>query len=391
MSLEDELALSRAAARRLARLGPSEKRQALLALGEALERHAARVADASRPGEGSLAQEGRILSRAQVEELAEGFRGVARAPDPVGNLSESTRGPEGLEVARVTVPLGVVALAFEDRPALAAVAVALAVRSSNALVLTGPGAAAPACQALVDVLIERGLACGLPIGFLKRLPELGPSPDLDLVVRHGAPAPSGDAPVLIHEPGPSGLYVDRGADLEVALELLVGTVLASRPPRPRVSRLLLHEEVLEAFVARAADHLREGLLTLHADPMASAALQHHDLAPRPLPPAGAAPPASELAPPLVVRSVASPGEALRLLNAAGPRALDAVATADWSTARRFELECEGVCVALNTVPADAGVDGLPPGFDLGFVTASRHARGPIGARALTTTRLVVRR
>jgi glutamate-5-semialdehyde dehydrogenase len=120
------------------------------------------------------------------------------------------------------------------------------------------------------------------------------------------------------------------------------------------------------------------------DPAIQVALRGQDVS-------GSLTPSLGHSPSLELHCVQSPQEALEAMNQAGPRALDAIATADWSVARRFEHESQAVCVSINTVPALEGVDELPAGFNLGLVTRGRHVRGPIGLHALTTARVVVRR
>lgn len=393
MDAHDRLSLCRSAAQRLALLGPSEKREALLAMADALETHAVRLVAAGRPLPGAGLVDQDHLDRGDFQRLAQDVRVVARAPDPIGNLLEARRGPDGVEISRISVPLGVIALWFRNRPALTAVATALAVKSGNGLVLAGPGALHPISQTLYDVLLEAGLGSGLPIGFLESCPgDLGSwlgSPDpLDLLVVRDDPEDTlldqVRVPTLHHQPGTSSLYVDVSADLEVASTMLWEGALQDHASDAVIRRVLLHEESLESFLELNATRLREGMVSLVADSVGLVALRHLEIPCSP-------PPGLGMSPTLEISCVQSDREALGTLNRSGPRALDAVATSDWSVARRFERESQAVCVSLNTVPPQQGVNDLPAGFDLGTVTRGRHVRGPIGLHALTSARLVMRR
>jgi glutamate-5-semialdehyde dehydrogenase len=390
----DDLSLSRTAARRLALLGPSEKRESLLAMADGLEKNIVPLVEASRPGPNEELLDDLHLDRHDVTRLAQDIRVVARAPDPIGNLLESRRAPSGVEVSKISVPLGVVAFWHRSNPILTAIATALAVKSGNALVLAGPGATLPVSQALFEVLLESGLDFGLPIGFLKSLPlELAPSlsqaSGINLLILRRDPKSNPEIllhsriPILEHQPGICGLYVDASANLEVAYAMLIESTFPSRECSCRIRRVLIHEDLLEPFLERCAPQFRDRMLSLVADPACQVALRSLDLPFR-------VEEEMDLSPHLKLACVQSSEEALEAFNHAGPRALDAIATSEWSTARRFEHESESVCVAINTVPVREGVGDLPAGFDLGFVTQSRHARGPITLTSLVTTRQIIR-
>jgi glutamate-5-semialdehyde dehydrogenase len=408
-----ELCLAaREASRALAALPTGTKDAALHAIADALEARTpeilaanARDMEAGRANGLDAALLDRLaLDEGRVKGMADGVRAIAALPDPVGEVIDGQRLPNGLDVAKVRVPLGVVAVVYEARPNVTIDAAALCLKSGNAIVLRGSSSAAHSNAVLASVAARAAADAGVPAdaivlvagGGREELAELATQEGVvDLIVPRGGEglkaALKGVAtvPVIYAASGNCHVYVDAGADLDAAQRI----VLNAKTQRPGVCNaaetLLVHADVAPAFLPRVLGALRDAGVELRVDG------RTHALAGNAL--AGTLADATEedwdtefLAMILAVGIVDSVDEAIAHVNAHGSGHSEAIVTDRASAARAFERRVDAACVYVNasTRFTDGGQFGM--GAEIGNSTQKLHARGPIGLRELCTFKYVVR-
>lgn len=408
-SVADTCRAAQRAARRLATLDSGIKDAALEAIAAALEDRApeileasARDVEAGRAAELSPALLDRLaLDGRRLADMAAGVRKIAALPDPVGEVIEGSRLPNGLEVRKVRVPLGVVAVVYEARPNVTIDAAALCLKSGNAIVLRGSSSAANSNAVLAAVARDAALAAGLPDGVLslvagggrEELAELATQTGVvDLIIPRGGEglkaALKGVAsvPVIFAASGNCHVYVDGDADLAAAEAI----VLNAKTQRPGVCNaaetLLVHELSAPLFLPGALRALADAGVELRVDERAEGFAEGV--------PVRASDEESDWATEfldltLAVKVVDSVAEAIEHVNRYGSGHSEAIVTRNVEAARAFQLGVDAACVYVNasTRFTDGGEFGM--GAEIGNSTQKLHARGPIGLRELCTFKYLV--
>ena len=342
------------------------------------------------------------LDRERVAAISAGVRAIVALDDPVGELIDSFRLENGLEVRKVRVPLGVVAVVYEARPNVTIDAAALCLKSGNAIVLRGSSAAQHSNAVLAAIATEAATEAGLPAGALgliaggghEELTDLATQNGLvDLIIPRGgeglkaALGAVATVPIIYAASGNCHVYVDAGADLDAGEAI----VLNAKIQRPGVCNaaetLLVHSDVAAAFLPRALRSLQEAGVELRVDGRARAAAGEL---------AGDLIDATEedwgaefLALVLAVGVVDSVQEAVEHINSHGSGHSEAIVTPSAEAARAFELGVDAACVYVNA--STRFTDGFEYGMgaEIGNSTQKLHARGPIGMRELCTYKYLV--
>jgi glutamate-5-semialdehyde dehydrogenase len=408
LSVTDICLAAQRAARELATLGSGVKDAALRAIADALEERTpeileanARDLEAGRASGLSDALMDRLaLTEARVAAMAEGVRTIVALPDPVGEVVDGHRLPNGLDLRKVRVPLGVVAVVYEARPNVTIDAAALALKSGNAIVLRGSSSAAHSNAVLASVAATAAVEAGLPEGALalvagggrEELAELATQTGVvDLIIPRGGEglkaALKGVAtvPVIYAASGNCHVYVDASADLDRAVDIAVNAKVQRPGVCNAAETLLVHSDAAADYLPRALRALHEAGVELRVDERAAAY-------------AGDVPvvPAVDedwdtefLALILAVKVVDSVGEAIEHVNAHGSGHSEAILTRDTAAARSFQLGVDAACVYVNasTRFTDGGEFGM--GAEIGNSTQKLHARGPIGLRELCAFKYLV--
>ncbi len=407
-TVSDLCAAAKRASRVLATLGADVKNRALEGIADALVQRTAEILEAN----GRDLQAGReaglspalldrlALDPRRIEAIADGARRIAALPDPVGEVIDGSRLPNGLDVRKVRVPLGVVAVVYEARPNVTIDAAALCLKSGNAIVLRGSRSAAHSNAVLAAIAAEAATAAGLPAGALaligggdrEELRELATqSGTVDLIIPRGGEglkaALKGVAtvPVIFAASGNCHVYVDRSADLAMAQDIVINAKVQRPGVCNAAETLLVHRDVAPAFLPRALHALHDAGVTLHADDRARAIVS--DL---PLRVAVAEDWDTEyLALEMAVAVVDDVDAAISHVNRHGSGHSEAIVTSDTAAARAFELEVDAACVYVNasTRFTDGGEFGM--GAEIGNSTQKVHVRGPIGLRELCTFKYLV--
>jgi glutamate-5-semialdehyde dehydrogenase len=339
------------------------------------------------------------LDESGIEAMAAGLEAVAALPEPIGTeLARWTR-PNGLDIARVRVPLGVIGIIYESRPNVTADAGGLCLRSGNAAILRGGSESFNSSQVIVACLRRGIAAAGLPEAAVQLVPTrdraavalmLGMSDLIDVIVPRGGRSliervqRESRIPVIAHLEGLCHTYVDRAADLEAARRIVVNAKMRRTGVCGATETLLVDRAV-------AATHLPPILADLHA----AGCEIRGDAETRALDPLALA--ASEadwtteyLDAILSVRVVDGVGGAIDHIGRYGSHHTDAILTEDDGAAERFLTEVESAIVLVNasTQFADGGEFGM--GAEIGISTGRLPPRGPVGAEQLTSYKYIVR-
>jgi glutamate-5-semialdehyde dehydrogenase len=421
------------AARVLARTDTAVKDAALEAIAVALEGRLEEILEANER-DMQLARDADIgdalldrlrLDEARVAAMARAVRQIAALADPVGEAIDGHRLPNGLDVRKVRVPLGVVAVVYEARPNVTIDAAALCLKSGNAIVLRGSSSATHSNAALARIAADAAVAAGLPDGCVSlvagggrdELAELATQSDsVDLIIPRGGESLKdalqavATVPVIYAASGNCHVYVDADADLDQAEAI----VLNAKTQRPGVCNaaetLLIHERAAAQFVPRVLRALAAAGVQIRADARTRALagpLWGAD-GPRASPGNGATNPADRravdpivedatdedwateyLAPIIAVGIVDSVEQAIEHIGRYGSRHSEAILTRDTAAARAFQLGVDAACVYVNasTRFTDGGEFGM--GAEIGNSTQKLLARGPFGLRELCTFKYLI--
>jgi glutamate-5-semialdehyde dehydrogenase len=366
--------------------------------GELLEANAKDVAAAPEFGLNAAAIDRLTLDPKRIAAMAEGLRQVAALPDPVGEVREAAQRPNGLQVMKVGVPLGVVVFIYESRPNVTADAAALCVKSGNAVILRGGKEAIHSNTALHRLLADELPRAGLPADAVQLVPIadrqvvsylLGMRDLIDLVIPRGGKsliqrvASEAKMPVLKHFDGVCHVYVDAAADLDAA-ERIVLNAKCQRPGTCNAAEcLLVHRAVADQFLPRIGAALAKAGVEVRGDaetrkriPGAKAATdedyrtEYLDLV-------------------LSVKVVADLAEAVSHVAEYGSHHTDAIVTRDLAAARDFARMVDSAAVMVNASTRFNDGFELGLGAEIGISTDRFHARGPCGLRELTTYKYVV--
>ena len=339
------------------------------------------------------------LDSARLAAIANAVREVATLPDPVGQVTRRETRPNGLSIERVRVPLGVIVMIYEARPNVTADAAALCLKAGNGVILRG-GSEAVCSNVAIGGALQRALqAHGVPAAAITLVDDLRRETMLELLQMHDVvdlAIPRGGeglirfvaeharVPVIKHYKGVCHLYVDAAADLDLALDLLLDGKVSRPGVCNALETLLVHADVADAFLPRAAAMLAARGVQLRVDSRA-------------LPRMPGAVPAHDddwdaefLDLILAVRVVDSLDDAIAHIRRHGSDHTEVIATRDDAAAARFVHALRSAVVMVNASSrfSDGGELGL--GAEIGISTTRLHAYGPMGAESLTIERFVVR-
>ncbi|MDQ4098049.1 MAG: glutamate-5-semialdehyde dehydrogenase [Actinomycetota bacterium] len=363
-----------------------------------LQANAADVAAAEAAGVTASVVDRLRLTPLRIEGMAGGLRQVAARPDPVGEVVEGWTRPNGLLIEKVRVPLGVVAIIYENRPNVTSDAFGLCLKSGNAAFLRGSSGAIRSNIAIAGVLREALVKAGLPEDALVLVEDTSREAAVafmqlrgyvDCLIPRGGPPliesirRNATVPYVIDGDGNCHVYVDASADLDEALAIVVN----AKTQRPSVCNaaesLVVHGGVAAEFLPRAAAAL-EGV-ELVGDDRA-----------RELVGADRMSPATEddygrefLDLKLSVRVVESLDGAIAHVNRYGSGHTEAICTRDLDAARRFAREVDAAAVVVNASTRFTDGEEFGFGAEIGISTQKLHARGPMGLRELTTVKYVI--
>jgi glutamate-5-semialdehyde dehydrogenase len=336
------------------------------------------------------------LSSPRVEAMAEGLRKVAALPDPVGEVVDGWTRPNGLRIERVRVPLGVVAIIYENRPNVTSDAAGLCLKSGNAAFLRGSSGAISSNRAIAGILREGMVKAGLPEDAVVLVEDtrheaavefMQLRESIDCLIPRGGPSliaavlEHATVPYVIDGDGNCHVYVDESADLDMALSIVVN----AKTQRPSVCNaaesLVVHEAVAAEFLPRAAAAL-EGV-----------ELVGDERTRQLLPGIGAATDddfgREFLDLKMSVAVVPSLDAAIAHVTRYGSGHTEAIVTRHLDAATRFTREVDAAAVVVNASTRFTDGEEFGFGAEIGISTQKLHARGPMGLRELTTLKYIV--
>jgi glutamate-5-semialdehyde dehydrogenase len=397
---------AKAASAELACIGGAEKNAFLIASAARLRAQAETILAANEkdleaaPGFGltDAAVDRLRLSPERIDGIATALEQIAALPDPLGEVIDSTQRPNGLEILKVRVPLGVVFFVYESRPNVTADAAAICIKSGNAVILRGGKEAAHSSHAIVDILREVAVETGLPADALQMVSVtdraavghfLQLSDYIDVAIPRGGEGlirrvvAEAKMPVIKHFTGNCHVYVDEHADLKMASQITINAKCHRLGVCNAAESLLVHAKVATAFLPEVGAALQAQGIELRGDEAARTIIQ------------GITPATDEdyyteyLGPILSIKVVAGLDEAIRHINKYGSHHTDAIVTDSLANAREFAQRVDSAAVMINASTRfnDGGEFGL--GAEIGISTDKFHARGPCGLKELTSYKWIV--
>ncbi len=338
------------------------------------------------------------LNPKRIADMAEGLRQVAALPDPVGRVSRGWRLPNGLDIKKVSVPVGVIGIIFESRPNVTVDAAGLCLKSGNAVILRGGKEAIHSNTTLTRVIAEAAEKSGIPAGAMQLVETtdraaatamMEASGLIDCLIPRGGAGliqsvvQNAKVPVIETGVGNCHTYVDASADLQMASDVAFNAKVQRCGVCNAMETLLVHADIAEQLLPSLCQRLADAGVEIRG------CERTRSLFP-------AAVPATEedwfteyLAMILAVRVVDSLDEAIRHINHYGSKHSEAIITRDFESARRFENEIDAAAVYVNA--STRFTDGFQYGLgaEIGISTQKLHARGPMGLEELTTYKYVV--
>ncbi|MCU1460152.1 MAG: glutamate-5-semialdehyde dehydrogenase [Acidimicrobiales bacterium] len=397
---------AKAAARVLALASTAAKDDALRAAAdvlverspEILEANGQDVVTAEAAGTTATVVDRLRLTPARVSAMADGLRQVAALPDPVGEVVEGWTRPNGLVIEKVRVPLGVVAIIYENRPNVTSDAFGLCLKSGNAAFLRGSSAAIESNKAIAAALREGVAKAGLPEDALVLVEDTDHDTaiefmrlreSIDCLIPRGGPSlirsilEHATVPYVIDGDGNCHVYVDETADLDQAVDIIVNAKMQRPSVCNAAESLVVHEAVAAEFLPRAAAALEgvelvgdaRAIDIIGADRVALASdddfgREFLDLK-------------------LSVAVTPDLSAAIDHVNRFGSGHTEAILTRDLNAARRFTREVDAAAVIVNASTRFTDGEQFGFGAEIGISTQKLHARGPMGLRELTTCKYVI--
>ena len=397
--------IAKEASRKLATASSEQKNRWLSAMADALDAQTETILNANRTdmenaeaaGLSSAMLDRLRLNEKRIQDISDGLRHVLSLPDPVGRSLAQISRPNGLEIEKVSVPIGVIAIIYESRPNVTVDATGLCLKAGNAVILRGGSEAIHSNLALARIIAEAGVREGMPEGAIQMIPWTGHeavsrmlklNQFIDLVIPRGgerlirAVVEQATMPVIKHYKGVCHIFVDETCDFSRACDIIENAKCQRPGVCNALETLLIHKNALPVFAPMIAKRLAN--VELHADDAFRA------LVPEALP-------ATEedwfreyLSLKLAVRTVNSLDEAIAHINHYGSGHSDCILTEDQTHAEQFlnEVDSAAVYVNASTRFTDGGEFGF--GAEIGISTDKLHARGPMGLVELTSYKYKVR-
>lgn len=410
MSLEQSITkiatAARQASRKMAVCSTPKKNQVLETIAEKLISHKGEIQSQNEKdlvygrekGLSNAMIDRLTLSDKVIDSMVQGLKEVAQLPDPVGTIQNAYVRPNGLQVARIRIPLGVIGIIYESRPNVTIDAAALCLKAGNTIVLRGGSEAYHSNMILTQMIYQALEECGLPGEAVQYIPTrdreavklmLAQEENIDLIIPRGGEGlirfvvQNSTIPVLKHYKGVCHVYVDEGADLSMSENICFN----SKVQRPGVCNametMLVHASIANTFLPAMARHFFDFNVELRGCPKTC------EIVPE-------AQSASEddwgaefLDLILAVKIVENIDEAIAHIDRYSSNHTDAIVTSDYARARKFANEVDSSVVLINASTRfnDGGQLGL--GAEIGISTSKLHAFGPMGAEELTGTKFVV--
>jgi glutamate-5-semialdehyde dehydrogenase len=394
------------AAAKLAIIGSAAKDKALMSIADAIEERKPFILEANKQDLKSAEENGvsgamfrrLALDDKKIAQMTDGVRQIAALRDPIGETIEGYIRPNGMEVRKIRVPLGVIGIIYESRPNVTVDAAALCIKAGNAVVLRGGSEAINSNLALATVIREAIGTNGLPEGCVQIIETTDRAAALELMkmkqyvdclIPRGGKGliqtviENSTIPVIEHLDGNCHVYVDGAANLAMAEEIVMNAKVQNPGVCNAMETLLVSEEVAAEFLPKVCKRLADAGVEIRGCEKTQSLVpgvkeateedwytEYLDLI-------------------LAVKVVSGLDEAIRHINTYGSHHSDAIVTEDYSAARRFSNEIDSACVFVNVSTRFSDGYEFGKGAEMGISTQKLHARGPMGVEEITTYKYVV--
>ena len=386
-------------------LSSEEKDRALLHIAGCLEQNAEILLSANAQdiakGEAAGMHPGLLdrlrLNKERIHAMAEGLRQIAALPDPIGEVLEQFKRPNGLEVAKIRVPMGVIGIIYESRPNVTVDAFGLCFKAGSAVILKGGSDALASNLSITDVIRGALKACGITEDAVQLLDVdreqtsafMRMNKYVDLLIPRGGAGliksvvENSTIPVIETGTGNCHIYVDQAADFTKAIEIILNAKTQRIGVCNACESLVIHEAVRESFLPLLGKALKEAKVEMRGDEATREILADCI-------PATEEDYATEyLDYILSVKTVKSVKEAIDHINRYNTKHSEAIITEDKQAAEKFLKEVDAACVYVNA--STRFTDGFEFGFgaEIGISTQKLHARGPMGLREITSYKYII--
>ncbi len=397
---------ARAAATQMAKCDSNQKNAVLLGMADEIEKNESRIKEANQKdldraiemGLSNAMIDRLTVSNATINAMAKGLREVAELNDPVGATSKTWMRPNGLEVTRMRIPLGVIGIIYESRPNVTIDAAGLCLKAGNAVILRGGSEALYSNQVLADIIGQVLGDCGLPETAVQIVPVrdrkavnilLNQEEFIDLIIPRGGEGlirfvvEHSTIPVLKHYKGVCHVYVDEGANLNMAEEICFNAKVQRPGVCNAMETMLVHRSIAKEFLPQMAKRLTSAGVEIRGCP------ETCQILPDALKAEQADWPEEYLDLVLAVRVVEDMDQAISHISKYGSKHTESIVTRDYKRSKRFVRETDSSVVLVNASTRfnDGGELGL--GAEIGISTSKLHAFGPMGVEELTTAKFVV--
>jgi len=400
---------AKAATRVLANVSTTVKNDALMRMADKIEKAEKKLVDENykdltngeKKGLSKAMLDRLTLTPQRIKGMAEGLREIVNLPDPVGEVTKIWKRPNGLEIGRVRVPIGLIGIVYESRPNVTSDAASLCLKTGNGVILRGGSEAIHSNSAIVEILQKSCEESGIPkaaVSFIETtdrkaiIEMLKQDKYIDLIIPRGGEgliktvSENSRIPVIKHDKGVCHTYVDEYADLDMAHDVCINAKVQRPGTCNAMECMLVHAAVAEEFLPWIAKDLMDKKVKLVVDPNTKKILkgvkglkaakaedwykEYNDLV-------------------LNVKVVESMEEAMAHIAEYGSEHSEAIITKDHSNAMRFlrEVDASGVFINSSTRFNDGGQFGL--GAEIGISTTRIHARGPMGLEELTSKKFII--
>ncbi len=394
------------AKRTLGKLSTGEKNEVLIKVADALVANADDIISANaidvENGKANGMSQGLIdrlmLTKARIEDMALGLKQVADLPDPIGEVTDMSKRPNGMIVGKRRVPMGVIGIIYEARPNVTSDAFGLCFKTGNAVILKGGSDAINSNKKIVEIIRATVDNAGVTADAVQLIEStdretttrfMRMNQYVDLLIPRGsaglikATVENATIPVIETGTGNCHVYVDETADIDMALKILVNAKTQRIGVCNACESLVIHKNIIEKFLPVAVEALKSYNVEIRADETARAVCPELNVA------------TEEdfykeyLDYIISVKTVNSIDEAIEHINEHNTKHSEAIVTKDYDNANKFLDEIDAACVYVNA--STRFTDGFEFGFgaEIGISTQKLHARGPMGLKELTTGKYII--